>query len=228
MELSSGLIVPIRFQGRTLGVLSVYHSAYSFYTEDNRRMLTMIADHAGQAIENAREYERTRQLALTDHLTGLGNARHLSLYLDQTLPACREQCCPMALLMIDCDGLKRINDTLGHVEGSRALATIAQVLRQETREGDFLCRYAGDEFVLAALHIDGHTVADLARRLQNAVGAIELIAADRGKTISLGISVGAAIFPDDGVDARALIALADERMYADKAQRRAVRATCVA
>jgi diguanylate cyclase (GGDEF)-like protein len=225
MELSCGLIVPIHAQQRILGVLSVYHSAYNFYTEENRRLLTMIADHAGQAIENAWEYESTRRLALTDHLTGLGNARHLSLYLTHALPSCGEQSLPLALLLIDCDGLKQINDALGHEDGSRALVTIAQVLRQETREGDFLCRYAGDEFVLAIPNMDQAAADDLARRLQSAVGAIELLSADRAKTIKLGVSVGAAVFPGDATEARALIAVADERMYGDKTRRREERAS---
>jgi diguanylate cyclase (GGDEF)-like protein len=94
------------------------------------------------------------------------------------------------------------------------------VLRLETRDGDFLCRYAGDEFILAVPGMERPTAAELARRLQTAVSGIELMAAERGKTVSLGISIGAAVFPDDGSDARALIALSDERMYADKAQRR--------
>jgi diguanylate cyclase (GGDEF)-like protein len=220
-ELSSALVVPIRYQQRTLGTISVYHSAYNFYTDEHRRLLTIIADHAGQAIESAHEYEATHQLALTDPLTGLSNARHLSLNLEQALPSCREQARSMAILLIDCDRLKQINDDFGHAEGNRALVTIARVLRQETRETDLLCRYAGDEFVLAVPGLDAVGAADLARRLQSAVGAIELLSSERGKSIRLGVSIGAAVFPDDGDDAPVLIAVADERMYRDKAGRRA-------
>jgi GGDEF domain-containing protein len=178
IELNSSLVVPLVLDGRTVGTISLYSGALHFYTEEHLRLLTIVADHAVSAIENARCFERTRELALTDALTGLPNARALASRLARAIGACggdkpagdgrlppddpspempAADKQPLALVLIDMDNFKVVNDRLGHVVGDRVLRDVAEILVREagaSRTPDpepntpFVSRYAGDEFVV--------------------------------------------------------------------------------
>ncbi|MBM3460197.1 MAG: diguanylate cyclase, partial [Armatimonadetes bacterium] len=154
MELSTATAVPLIYGGRTLGVLTLYTTAYSVVTAHHLGVLNVLAEHTAAAIVGARRYETTREQSLTDPLTGLSNSRALLQHLEQL---CEEalQGPPgaeptFAVVMFDLDGFKGVNDTHGHLSGDELLQVFATVLRRQCREADFCCRYAGDEFVLVA------------------------------------------------------------------------------
>lgn len=215
-ECTVAVAVPLRANGEVLGTLTCYHAYEQHFTPARIRRLRMLADHAGQAIAIAREFERTRRLALTDPHTGLPNARQLDRVLTQLL-AERQ---PFSLVLLDCDGLQVINDRYGTLEGDRALLTVARWLQEETREPDLLARYGGDTFVLLLPGVGAEEAARVARRLQAFLDGTPGLTAN-GDRYTLGISIGVATFPADGEDPRTLIAVADRRMYANKALRRA-------
>jgi diguanylate cyclase (GGDEF)-like protein/putative nucleotidyltransferase with HDIG domain len=172
IELNSSLVVPLVLDGRTVGTISLYSGALHFYIEEHLRLLTIVADHAVTAIENARCFERTREQAMTDALTGLPNARALAWRLKRAIGACgsdeepsdtrspdnpASEKQPLALVLIDIDNFKVVNDRLGHVAGDRVLRDVAEILVREagaSRAADpelrapFVSRYAGDEFVV--------------------------------------------------------------------------------
>jgi putative nucleotidyltransferase with HDIG domain len=132
IELNSSLVVPLVLDGRTVGTISLYSGArQDFYTAEHLRLLTIVADHAVTAVENARQFERTRELAMTDALTGLPNARALAWRLTREIEACGREGRPLALVLIDMDNFKVVNDRLGHVAGDRALRDVAEILVRE-------------------------------------------------------------------------------------------------
>jgi diguanylate cyclase (GGDEF)-like protein/putative nucleotidyltransferase with HDIG domain len=155
-------------------------------------------------------------LAFTDPLTGLANARHLEAALHRAVHEARRDGGTLALLMIDLDGFKAINDGFGHLAGDAALQMVARVLSAELREGTTVCRYAGDEFVVLLSGCTRERAERVADRLRQRVSACLV----PGTTCRVSLSVGLACFPEDATDVRALLAAADGQMYAEKSQRK--------
>lgn len=218
VELNSALIVPIRSNGEALGTLSVYDSSYNIYTEDHVRLLGLIADHIANSIYGAQRLHQTEEMALRDPLTRLPNARALTNWMSRRLEDSLHTHEPFALVLIDLDNFKAVNDTLGHLRGDQALRDAAAAMEECVRTGDLLTRYAGDEFVLAVQTADFSGVSELCRRLSIAVDRVGNI-----DGVRIGASAGFAIYPDDGLNAAELIEVADGRMYADKNRRKQYR-----
>ena len=149
-----------------------------------------------------------------DPLTMLPNRRFFLEWLGYTLAQARREGNEIALLYIDLDGFKAVNDRHGHRRGDAVLAAIAERLRATKREGDVLARIGGDEFALAAPNArDGRELAALGERLLATLGdSLQAKLAD----VPIGASIGIAFFPDDADDVPGLIAAADAAMYAAK------------
>jgi diguanylate cyclase (GGDEF)-like protein len=182
-------------------------------------VLNVLAEHAVSALVSAKRYEQTRELSLTDPLTGLANGRGLFHHLE--LLCSRWKNCPadqFAVLMMDLDGFKQVNDTRGHLAGDNLLREFAEILRRLSREEDLVCRYAGDEFVVVLSQAGPETAQTFVRRVRE---AFSRSASELGP-VSVAVSVGTACYPVDGRDGPALLAAADERMYGDKFRRRAL------
>lgn len=214
-DLSSVLAVPLLREREIVGVLTLYHSNAKAFTEDHQRLLAIVARQASMAIENAREFERTKESALTDNLTGLPNARCLYLLLEQEIS--RAQMGPQALsvLSLDLDDFKSINDTFGHQAGDETLCALGRIFQQAVREHDIVARHAGDEFFVILPATGREQAGVIANRIQAAVDSHR--PRYRNNTmVHLRVSVGAATFPDDGKDVHSLVAAADAAMYADK------------
>jgi diguanylate cyclase (GGDEF)-like protein len=164
-------------------------------------------------------FEQTQEQAFKDSLTGLANPRALQFQVARELARARRTQSHFSMVLLDLDEFKTINDQHGHLTGDRALQEVARVLRQTTRPYDTCIRYGGDEFVVL-LSACGRAEAEERRRLlQDAVARIGLERPD-GTRISLGVSAGASVFPEDGETYERLLARADRRMYSDKAQRK--------
>lgn len=159
--------------------------------------------------ERRRAEAQLQELATTDPLTGLVNYRRLLDVLRMEVARSRRSGRPFALLLVDMDGLKKINDRLGHLAGSRAICRVADVLRKSTRESDVVSRFGGDEFavVLPESSDDGGT-AVMAR-------VCAKLAQDAGAPV-LSVSGGHAVFPRDGDSPTLLLRAADRQLYAAK------------
>jgi diguanylate cyclase (GGDEF)-like protein len=159
-------------------------------------------------------FERAQAESMTDPLTELPNRRFIEAHVARELSRAERSGTSLVLLIVDLNDFKQINDRFGHVVGDRALKAVAGWLRRSLRPYDVCGRYGGDEFVLV---LGGG--ADLAARksaeLAHGVESLA-VAAEEGKLLRLSISVGAAVFPQDGVTAEALVSVADARMYAQK------------
>ena len=164
-------------------------------------------------------FEQTQEDSLTDPLTGLPNTRFLFMHLTRELARAERLKSEVALLVMDLDHFKDINDNHGHHVGDRALCEVARVLRAAIRPYDICVRYAGDEFIVVLSGCSAEEAEQKRQELQKSIDEV-YFEARPGKRLHLGISVGAAVFPHDGESYETLLAMADSRMYQDKSGRK--------
>ena len=217
--LTSLLPCPLRFEGRLIGGLVIYHSVANCFTDEHRRVLGRVTEQAAAVIFNSTRFEQTQQESHTDSLTGLANRRSLGRQFETALAHAARTKGTVGVVVLDLDRLKEINDTYGHEAGDRALRAIGSVLRGTVRQNDLCARFAGDEFVVVLWDCNPEHEAERVLELQNAVAA-HPFEPRPGVRLSLSISAGPARFPNDGTTFEELLAAADERMYHDKAARR--------
>jgi diguanylate cyclase (GGDEF)-like protein len=218
--LQSAIVAPLISSDRLIGTLAVYQQAGDAYTDDHRRLIDRVCEQAAAVINNASVYERTEKDSLTDALTGLHNTRSMFSHLNRELARAERLKSEVALLVMDCDDFKEINDTHGHHVGDRALREVASVLRAGVRPYDLCVRYAGDEFIVV---LSGCGAEEAERKRLELKRAMEDVTfeARPGKRVPLSLSVGAAVYPHDGETYEALLATGDARMYRDKTSRKA-------
>jgi diguanylate cyclase (GGDEF)-like protein/PAS domain S-box-containing protein len=161
---------------------------------------------------------KLRDQALRDPLTGVFNRRFLAETLARETARARRDSRAYAVVILDLDHFKRVNDTHGHEAGDRVLVAAAELLRSHTREGDLVCRYGGEEFVVL---MPGSSAVSAARRAELWRAALEMQRFRfKGGDVTVTLSAGAACFPDDGVDGEAILRAADEALYRAKADGR--------
>ncbi|HVI07600.1 MAG TPA: HD domain-containing phosphohydrolase [Candidatus Binatia bacterium] len=220
VALTSALAVPLEGLNGVVGVLAMYHSAQDAFTPDHLRILLAVASKVALSVENALKYQQAESSATTDFLTGLPNARSLFMHLAQEVARCKRMKNSLAVMVCDIDGLKKINDSYGHLEGDKLLREFSARLRDACRGYDYVARMGGDEFVVTAPGLTPEAAQDKANRLNQA--AIEAGRATCGRDV-VSLSVGTAFCPDDGYDVEALLTEADRRMYAVKQSHHALR-----
>ena len=207
------------FNERFIGTLSVYHTDAAFYRDDHRRLLDRVSEQAAAVINNSMLFEQTQEDSLTDPLTGLPNTRFLFMHLTRELARAERLKAEVSLMVMDLDNFKEINDNHGHHVGDRALCEVARVLRAAIRPYDICVRYAGDEFIVVLSGCGADEAEHKRQELQKGIDDV-YFEARPGKRLQLGISIGAAVFPQDGESYEALLATADSRMYQDKSGRK--------
>ncbi len=156
-----------------------------------------------------------RRLAVTDLLTGLHTRRFLENRLPVELSRARRVGTPLAVLIVDVDHFKAVNDRYGHPAGDRALQEIARRLRTETRAGDVLARYGGEEFAVLAPNIGTTEVSSLAERLRRSVSKYPITVSE-DSTVTVTVSVGTASYPVQGDMPGKLVEVADRALYSAK------------
>jgi diguanylate cyclase (GGDEF)-like protein len=164
---------------------------------------------AAEVSERKRADERVQQLVGTDPLTGLANYRRLIEALELEIKRYARSGRPFALLLFDLDELKKLNDTHGHMAGSRALCRLAGVLRAHSRQIDTPARFGGDEFAVVLPETTATQAQQIATRIRDCI-------ASDGETPPISAAVGAAVFPDDGETIDALLSAADRALYGMK------------
>ncbi|HEX9428117.1 MAG TPA: HD domain-containing phosphohydrolase [Candidatus Polarisedimenticolia bacterium] len=215
---------PLCHDNRVLGVITLYFPKDVPCLDDHARMMEIIAKLSAGAVFNSTIFAETQESALTDDLTHLPNSRYLRQVFAQETVRSQQAGQPMAFLEMDLDNFKEINDRYGHQTGDRYLAEVSRVLRSHLRERDILVRLSGDEFG-AILPLTGFAAAALlVERLQQAVELFALRLED-GKVARAGVSVGIALYPQDGETFEDLMMRADYNMYQNKAARKTERLT---
>ena len=220
ISLNAAIVCPLQYNDTFIGCLALYHVEANHYTEDHRRLLERIAEQAGAVIHNSIVFEQTQEDSLTDPLTGLPNRRSMFVHLSRELARAERLKGEVAIIVMDIDGFKAINDTYGHNVGDHALREVAVALQSALRPYDLCVRYAGDEFIVVLADCSREAADAKRRELQARIAEIQLDVR-AGKRLRLGVSAGAAVFPHDGSTYEELLADADHLMYRDKAARRA-------
>jgi diguanylate cyclase (GGDEF)-like protein len=176
------------------------------------RAVRLLLEPAAVALDNALILKRAEALSVTDDLTGLFNSRFLNQVLRRETKRASRSGRPLSLLFIDLDGFKSVNDTYGHLFGSRALVEAAAVIRGSARETDVVARFGGDEFALVLPDTGGEGAYAVGARIRERIADFTFLTAD-GLEVRLTASVGVATLPDVAASADELVQAADGAMY---------------
>ena len=217
VEASAAVVgLPLECRGGTVGALVAIDRAAASREPRFDRATFNVLEAALQpcaiAIDNAMRMQRAEALSVTDDLTQLYNSRYLSQVLRRETKRASRSGRPLSLLFIDLDGFKSINDSHGHLYGSRALVEAASVIRASARETDIVARFGGDEFALVLPDTGSDGAMFVGERIREKIAAWSFLRSD-GLNISLTVSVGVATLPDVADSAEELIQAADEAMY---------------
>jgi diguanylate cyclase (GGDEF)-like protein len=213
------LAFPLSCRGRRVGALIALDREPSAreprLSASMLRAVRILLEPASVALDNALLLKRAEALSVTDDLTHLYNSRYLNLVLRKETKRASRSGRPLSLLFIDLDGFKAVNDTYGHLFGSRALVEAAAVIRQSARETDVVSRFGGDEFALVLPDTGGEGAFAVGERIRERIAAHKFLAGE-GLDIHLTGSVGVATLPDVAASSDELVSAADKAMYAVK------------
>jgi len=207
-------VLPLRVSGEAIGVLALYASESEFFHDEEMKLLSELAGDVAFAIDHIEKQERLNYLAYYDVLTGLPNRALLYDRLEQGTRAARRNEWRLAVLFVDLDNFKEVNDTLGHSIGDKLLSEVSRRLAACLRDTDTVGRLGGDEFGIILPEIGAsEDAAMVARKVIDSCGKPYSI---DGNELFVSASVGITLFPEDAVDSEALIRNADTAMYRAK------------
>lgn len=212
----SELAVPLKLKQQVVGVLNVESDNVDAFDQVDKQLLTTLATQLAVAIENARLYEETETLAVTDGLTGLNNHRYFQSFFERELSRARRYNHPLSLIMIDIDHFKKINDNLGHPVGDQVLREVARLLKEQARDVDLAARYGGEEFMLVLPETKRAEAQSLAERIRQRVEKHDFRISIGKKPHAVTISLGVAGFPEDGEEKSQIIDRVDKALYKAK------------
>lgn len=213
----SEICVPVVRGDRVLGVINIESTEPAAFGTEDLFVLTSLAEIAALAIDNARLHGETVKLAQTDANTGLYNYRFALECLREQLSISRKAGKPLTLMMIDLDRFKCINDRFGHITGDEVLRQFGRVLQAGVRQGDFVCRYGGEEFCIILPGTDSRHANEIADRLLEDIRS-HVFRDVQGLPLGIQVtaSIGLATYPEHGDTESDLRRAADQALYAAK------------
>src|ERR1700676_3040577 len=211
-ESASRLRIPLVSFGQALGVLALDSSQPDAFRDGDLESLESVADICATAIQNAHYVERVKQLAYLDGLTGIFNRRFFELRIMEEIERARRFNSGMAVIMVDIDQFKRLNDEFGHLLGDEVLRQVSSIFSQQLRKIDVVCRYGGEEFAILLSQTSQQHALGVAEKLRRMVDNWQFPGVPRSVTISAGV----ATCPDHGSTREELVKAADAGLYAAK------------
>jgi diguanylate cyclase (GGDEF)-like protein/putative nucleotidyltransferase with HDIG domain len=209
---NKGLVVPIASGDGVTAILSLSQSA-GVFTNQDLFAVNALSGSTAVTLANALRYQRSRQEATTDSLTGLANVREFRRRLEGAFARPDRLGSPLSLLLIDFDHFKSVNDELGHQHGDLVLQMGARIVKAAARAQDMVARYGGDELAVMVADTNATGAQRLAYRI---VDAVHAAAVSTTPDVHLTFSIGVASYPDDAFTASELIAAADQALYLAK------------
>jgi diguanylate cyclase (GGDEF)-like protein len=215
LKIESILAVPVKLKGRIIGMISAQSYQPQAYTQDDQELLEMLAAHAAIAFENARLFAQSQKLASTDSLTTIYNRRRFYELAERELKRALRFDRPLAMIMLDVDNFKNINDNYGHPSGDRALSEIAKICLYELREVDIFGRYGGDEFIILLPETTLTQATSIAERVRIEIQNAK-ITLPNNTVITATISLGVVSLSASCGDLPILVERADRALYKSK------------
>ena len=215
LQISSIACVPIRSGDNTLGVIQLLNSKLDLLSEYSISFLRILCDYAAIAIQNARSLALIQELSITDDCTGLFNARRLYTILEEQVALAdpvNGNAVPFSLVFLDLDYFKSVNDSYGHLVGSRLLAEVGGLLRRLIGPANSAFRYGGDEFVALLPGVAKDAATALTLEICQKLREHTFLESDN-LALHLSGSFGLATFPEDGTTVHAMLRSADSMMY---------------
>src|SRR5882724_8739197 len=212
LETGSRMCIPLISFGQTLGVLVLDSDRAGAFSVSDIQSLESVADICATAIQNAHYVERVKQLAYLDGLTGIFNRRFFELRIAEEIERAKRFGAGMAVIMVDIDQFKRLNDEFGHLLGDEVLRQVSSIFHQQLRKFDVVCRYGGEEFAILLSQTNPQHASAVAEKLRRSVEIWQFPGVPRPVTIS----AGTAVYPDHGSTRDELVKAADAGMYAAK------------
>src|SRR5579864_3117086 len=209
------ICVPLQSKHRVLGVIQLINCSMESFGEQEMFFLHALCDYAAIAIDNARAVEKIQELTITDDCTGLYNARHLYKTLEAEVYRSARFGYEFSVIFIDLDHFKQVNDTHGHLVGSKLLNEIGFKIKSHLRLIDYAFRYGGDEFVVLLPQTGKESAMVVARRLRDVLRTSQFLTEENLNLIARA-SMGVATYPEDAKSAHEIIRQADEMMYTVK------------
>jgi diguanylate cyclase (GGDEF)-like protein len=211
-ETRSELCLPLIALEETFGVLVLESAKPDNFQEEDIHVLRSVADICAVGIRNAMQLQQAKTMASTDGLTGIYNRRGFETRIIESLGAAERNGLGLALLMIDIDHFKKLNDEFGHLLGDEVLRQVAKVFTQHIRKNDLVCRYGGEEFAILLPEIHTDRASAVAEKLRRVVQEFQFPGVPRPVTISLGV----ADFPNHAKNRDELVRAADAALYGAK------------
>jgi diguanylate cyclase (GGDEF)-like protein len=217
LKIKSIACVPVRSGNKTLGVIQLLNSKLDLLSEYSISFLRILCDYAAIAIQNARSMTLIQELTITDDVTGLFNARHLYTMLDEQVALGQV----FSLMFVDLDRFKAVNDTHGHLIGSRLLAEIGGLLKRCLGPNNAAFRYGGDEFVALLPGMGKSAASGTTMALREDLRSARFLEG-AGLSLTVSGSFGLASYPEDGNTVPTILRAADTMMYEAKVTRDSV------
>ena len=216
VETQSEMCVPLIFFGEKLGVLVLDSARKNAFDHDDQQPLESVADICAAAMQNASYFDRMRQLAYVDGLTGIHNRRFFEMRIVEELERAARFQGRMSVIMVDIDNFKRLNDEFGHLLGDEVLRSVSTIMKQQLRKMDLVCRYGGEEFAIVVPETSGENALRVAEKLRRQIESHYFPGVPRPVTISAGV----ADYPTHGITRDEVVAAADAAMYVAKQEGR--------
>ncbi|TLN23610.1 sensor domain-containing diguanylate cyclase, partial [bacterium] len=209
----SVICVPLRYGDKIIGVIEFINSLEDRkFCPRDLELLETVSDFVAIALENSKNFAKIQEISITDELTGLYNARHILRILDREVERARRSGTNLSFIFFDMDRFKTVNDSFGHLVGSRLIGEVGQLISATIRKTDIAARYGGDEFVIILPNTSKEGAVVFAEKLRKVLNAKKFLS-EEGLEIKATASFGVATYPDDADSKLTLVSIADKLMY---------------
>jgi len=200
----------------TLGVVSIYSETLNAFSQEDIVSMERIASHVSNVLDKILIFKHTKELSITDDLTGLYNRRYLNQRFEREVLRAKRYKRPLSVIMIDIDYFKNYNDSNGHILGDEVLKKVSHLMESNIRKADILARYGGEEFILLLPEIDKEHANTVAEKLRQTIEVSHFPGEEDLPNHRLTISLGISTLLNDTHHAQELVDLADKALYKAK------------